>query len=303
MFVLLSSLRAIPHNSKCRYGERGAADAKPKAQIILDAAKVSAASGGCSEPKQGQRSQSARGFCPRSTMRVPQPDIIEHFGNADAVPQLPERCLSRKAGIVRCCLGYLLTKQKARSPAVKRVPHAFVQKQNLFCSFYAFVSGIRTGSAAFALRTPLSLLRVWIVLIIAYCQNFASTFCRHQVDFCRRSPYSIKLFLRFSSCIPVFAFFFSVKLSFGLNNFKITAFPPHHWVMPGSGQPSPAALFRCFSPPYVVTALFVESFLCQFLMSSKIPHCFSLYRTMVLYRTFVLFYAGFFRHFPILYIL
>ena len=97
-------VRAIPHNSKCRYGERGAADAKPKAQIILDAAKVSAASGGNSEPKQGQRSQSARGFCPRSTMRVPQPDIIEHFGNADAVPQPPERCLSRQAGIVRCCL-------------------------------------------------------------------------------------------------------------------------------------------------------------------------------------------------------
>ena len=97
-------VKAIPHNSKCRYGERGAADAKPKAQIILDAAKVSAASGGNSEPKQGQRSQSARGFCPRSTMRIPQPDIIEHFGNADAVPQLPERCLSRKAGIVRCCL-------------------------------------------------------------------------------------------------------------------------------------------------------------------------------------------------------
>ena len=96
--------KAIPHNSKCRYGERGAADAKPKAQIILDAAKVSAASGGNSEPKQGQRSQSARGFCPRSTMRVPQPDIIEHFGNADAVPQPPKRCLSRKAGIVRHCL-------------------------------------------------------------------------------------------------------------------------------------------------------------------------------------------------------
>ena len=98
------SYKAIPHNSKCRYGERGAAAAKPKAQIILDAAKVSAASGGNSEPKQGQRSQSARGFCPRSTMRVPQPDIIEHFGNADAVPQLPERCLSRKAGIMRYCL-------------------------------------------------------------------------------------------------------------------------------------------------------------------------------------------------------
>ena len=103
----INSFRAIPHNSKCRYGERGAADAKPKAQIILDAAKVSTASGGNSEPKQGQRSQSARGFCPRSTMRVPQPDIVEHFSNADAVPQLPERCLSRKAGIVRCCLRYI----------------------------------------------------------------------------------------------------------------------------------------------------------------------------------------------------
>ena len=113
---------AIPHNSKCRYGERGAADAKPKAQIILDAAKVSAASGGNSEPKQGQRSQSARGFCPRSTMRVPQPDIIEHFGNADAVPQLPERCLSRKAGIVRCCPRYRFL---SRAPQLVRWPMQF----------------------------------------------------------------------------------------------------------------------------------------------------------------------------------
>ena len=68
---------------------------------------MNAASGGNSEPKQGQRSQSARGFCPRSTMRVPQPDIIEHFGNADAVPQPPERYLSRKAGILRCCQYFL----------------------------------------------------------------------------------------------------------------------------------------------------------------------------------------------------
>ena len=40
------------------------------------------------------------------TMRVPQPDIIEHFGNADAVLQPPERCLSRKGGIMRCCPKY-----------------------------------------------------------------------------------------------------------------------------------------------------------------------------------------------------
>ena len=52
-----------------------------KAQIILCAAKVSAA------------------------------DIIEHFGNADAMPQPPERCLSRKAGIVRCCLKDILVKK------------------------------------------------------------------------------------------------------------------------------------------------------------------------------------------------
>ena len=64
VFRFIFFFMAIPHNSKCRYGERGVADAKPKAQIILDAAKVSAASGGNSEPKQGQRSQSARGFCP-----------------------------------------------------------------------------------------------------------------------------------------------------------------------------------------------------------------------------------------------
>ncbi|MEI3247785.1 MAG: helix-turn-helix transcriptional regulator [Gemmiger qucibialis] len=30
--------------------------------------------------------------------------LIEHFGNADAVPQPSERCLSRKAGIMRYCL-------------------------------------------------------------------------------------------------------------------------------------------------------------------------------------------------------
>ena len=51
--------KATPHNSACRYGGRGVPAAKQKAQIILCAAKVSAACGGCSEPEQGQRSQSA----------------------------------------------------------------------------------------------------------------------------------------------------------------------------------------------------------------------------------------------------
>ena len=64
VFCFIFFFMAIPHNSKCRYGERGVADAKPKAQIILDC-------------------------------------LIEHFGNADAVPQPSERRLSRQAGIVR----------------------------------------------------------------------------------------------------------------------------------------------------------------------------------------------------------
>ena len=120
-------IKAIPHNSKCRYSERGAADAKPKAQIILDAAKVSAASGGCSEPKQGQRSQSARGFCPEARcgyrnptlssilatqMPCRTPSRSEALRSATAAcggswrGDPPERCLSRKAGIMRCCLRY-----------------------------------------------------------------------------------------------------------------------------------------------------------------------------------------------------
>ena len=104
MLGIVPRVRAIPHNSKCRYGERGAADAKPKAQIILDAVKVSAASGETANRSRGSGRRVRGAFVPRCTMRVPQPDIIEHFGNADAVPQPPERCLSRQAGIVRCCL-------------------------------------------------------------------------------------------------------------------------------------------------------------------------------------------------------
>ena len=36
VIILYFLSMAIPHNSKCRYGERGEAAAKPKAQIILD---------------------------------------------------------------------------------------------------------------------------------------------------------------------------------------------------------------------------------------------------------------------------
>ena len=161
---------AIPHNSKCRYGERGAADAKPKAQIILDAAKVSAASGGNSEPKQGQRSQSARGFCPRSTMRVPQPDIIEHFGNADAVPQLPERCLSRKAGIVRCCLimfFILPLSAGIQENAMKKQASTLLPALlDLLRQYLALDMAVYAGHATLLLLTASLPLLMWVLVII-----------------------------------------------------------------------------------------------------------------------------------------
>ena len=82
---------------------------KPKAQIILDALQR-----GERRQWRKQRTEAggsgrrvARGFAPKHDA-VPQPDIIEHFGNADAVPQPPKRCLSRKAGIVRCCPNFYL---------------------------------------------------------------------------------------------------------------------------------------------------------------------------------------------------
>ena len=153
----VKKFRAIPHNSKFRYGERGAADAKPKAQIILDAAKVSAASGGNSEPKQGQRSQSARGFCSRSTMRVPQPDIIEHFGNADAVPQPPERCLSRQAGIVR----YYLNKKPAQKQCLCTVPAQARFSNFLYLSFARLSSRLLTSPANASLSFVVKIQSDW----------------------------------------------------------------------------------------------------------------------------------------------
>ena len=78
---------AIPHNSKCRYGERGAADAKPKAQIILDAAKVSAASGGNSEPKHdaGTATRHYRAFWQRRCRAAAAGAVLKPSGGNCAV--------------------------------------------------------------------------------------------------------------------------------------------------------------------------------------------------------------------------
>ena len=86
--------RAIPHNSKCRYGERGAAAAKPKAQIILCVlSSILATQMPCRTPSRSEALRSATAACGGSWRGDP-----------------PERCLSRKAGIVRCCLKYTQTK-------------------------------------------------------------------------------------------------------------------------------------------------------------------------------------------------
>ena len=81
------SFRAIPHNSKCRYGDRGAADAKPKAQIILDAAKVSAASGGNSEPKHdaGTATRHYRAFWQRRCRAAAAGAVLKPRGGNCAV--------------------------------------------------------------------------------------------------------------------------------------------------------------------------------------------------------------------------
>ena len=85
--ALLFLFRAIPHNSKCRHGERGAADAKPKAQIILDAAKVSAASGGNSEPKHdaGTAPRHYRAFWQRRCRAAVAGAVLEPLGGNCAV--------------------------------------------------------------------------------------------------------------------------------------------------------------------------------------------------------------------------
>ena len=90
--VIRYALRAIPHNSKCRYGERGAAAAKPKAQIILCVlSSILATQMPCRTPSRSEALRSATAACGGSWRGDP-----------------PQRRLSRKAGIMRCCLSYFL---------------------------------------------------------------------------------------------------------------------------------------------------------------------------------------------------
>ena len=101
-------LWAIPHNSKCRYGERGAAAAKPKAQIILCVlSSILATQMPCRTPSRSEALRSATAACGGSWRGDP-----------------PERCLSRQAGIVRGCLSLIMLPRGPVLPDIRRTgPH------------------------------------------------------------------------------------------------------------------------------------------------------------------------------------
>ena len=105
--------------------------------------------------------------------------IIEYFGNADAVPQPPERCLSRKAGIVRCCRKFII---QAIAIKIQSIPvfwcrifaeHAWQQSLktgNFYARFYfplfSAYRGTFLGKKNFLHRLGANQCRKFIVLDI-----------------------------------------------------------------------------------------------------------------------------------------
>ena len=78
--------RAIPHNSKCRYGERGAADAKPKAQIILCVlSSILATQMPCRTPSRSEALRSATDALRRLLARRSAGAVLKPSGGNCAV--------------------------------------------------------------------------------------------------------------------------------------------------------------------------------------------------------------------------
>ena len=121
------------------------------------------------------------GLLPRSTMRVPQPDIIEHFGNADAVPQPPERCLSRQAGIVRCCLWLLLYHTAGRLSTGRGETHIFCRFSLLYVRPIVTFSRQIPVLSNFTRLCPfhLSVMTIFVILYLSrrYSLEFQITVC------------------------------------------------------------------------------------------------------------------------------
>ena len=82
--------KALPHNSKCRYGERGAAAAKPKAQIILDAAKGAPPVAEIANRSRGSGRRVRGAFAPEARCRYRNPTLSSILAT-----QMP--CRSRRS--------------------------------------------------------------------------------------------------------------------------------------------------------------------------------------------------------------
>ena len=83
---LQTKSRAIPHNSKCRYGERGAADAKPKAQIILCVlSSILATQMPCRTPSRSEALRSATDALRRLLARRSAGAVLKPLGGNCAV--------------------------------------------------------------------------------------------------------------------------------------------------------------------------------------------------------------------------
>ena len=79
-------VRAIPHNSKYRYGERGAADAKPKAQIILCVlSSILATQMPCRTPSRSEALRSATDALRRLLARRSAGAVLKPLGGNCAV--------------------------------------------------------------------------------------------------------------------------------------------------------------------------------------------------------------------------
>ena len=77
---------AIPHNSKCRYGERGAAAAKPKAQIILCVlSSILATQMPCRTPSRSEALRSATDALRRLLARRSAGAVLKPSGGNCAV--------------------------------------------------------------------------------------------------------------------------------------------------------------------------------------------------------------------------
>lgn len=157
----------------------------------------------------------------------------------------PSFCNVRSAFFSRISPDQTKSAQPRRQAGAARL---CAKANSLLFLLYAFCPGTRTGPAAFALRTPLSLFRVWIVWIIAYRQNFASTFCHLLVLFPGFVLHFIKPFLWFLISNALSAFFFSVKPSAKLTNRKYLSFSRHHQPAPGGQLPTVPRLVPVFVP-------------------------------------------------------